>query len=469
MPIRFILNDRELETAAHPATTLLDCIRGEARLTGTKIGCREGDCGACTSLIGGLEDGVLRYRPMTSCLTPLGNAAGKHVVTVEGLNPPSGLSAVQAAIVEEGGTQCGFCTPGFVVSLTGFCMDNTPPTTEAARTAMDGNICRCTGYKSIERAAARVADQLSSRPDSDRLAWLVDKGFLPTYFRDIPAWLATLAPSSASPAKADAPFLGGGTDLLVQRPDAMPELDPALVYDRPELRGIRIEDGHCVIGAGTTAEALRRDPLLNRWFPSLDRGLRLLGSTPIRHMATIGGNLVNASPIGDMTIMFLALDAELTLRGPDGARRLPLRRFYQGYKTLDKREDELLVSLRFPVPNENTRFHFEKVSKRTYLDIASVNTAICLEIRDGRIDHAGLAAGGVAPVPLFLAQTSAWLKGRAVDPDTARAAAARAMSEISPIGDVRGSAEYKRLLLRQLIQAHFLTLFPDLVPAEAIA
>src|SRR5512140_2758267 len=157
--IRFVLNDQDISTDMPAGTTVLDFVRYHKDLKGTKIGCREGDCGACTILIGELIGGKVRYRTMTSCLMPLANAAGKHIVTIEGINATDGsLTPVQQAMVDESGTQCGFCTVGFVMSLTGFCIDDTPKTPEMAVSAADGNICRCTGYKSIERAAMRLSE-----------------------------------------------------------------------------------------------------------------------------------------------------------------------------------------------------------------------------------------------------------------------------------------------------------------------
>src|SRR5687767_1373481 len=160
--IQFILNNENIVTELHPGTTVLDFVRYHRNLKGTKIGCREGDCGACTVLIGELKDKSVRYRTMTSCLMPLANAEGKHVVTIEGVNPADGsLTPVQQALIDESGTQCGFCTVGFVMSLTGYCIDENPKTADMAISSVDGNICRCTGYKSIERAAERVCRQLA--------------------------------------------------------------------------------------------------------------------------------------------------------------------------------------------------------------------------------------------------------------------------------------------------------------------
>lgn len=200
--IRFILNDRAVQTDLPSGSTVLDFVRYHKRLTGTKIGCREGDCGACTVLVGGLENGKLVYRSMTSCLMPLGNAAGKHIVSVEGVNMEK-LSPVQQAMVDTNGTQCGFCTIGFVMSLTGFVLNENAKQYEQAIAAIDGNICRCTGYKSIERAAAILSDKMTDKPQADTIDWLAANGYIPAYFTTIKAKLEAL--------NASAPIADTGT------------------------------------------------------------------------------------------------------------------------------------------------------------------------------------------------------------------------------------------------------------------
>src|SRR4051794_13928585 len=193
--IRFILNNEDISTSEPPGTTVLDFARYRKDLKGTKIGCREGDCGACTILVGELVGDKVRYRTMTSCLMPLANAAGKHIVTVEGINPPDGsLTPVQQAMVDRSGTQCGFCTVGFVMSLTGFCIDETPKTPEMAVSAVDGNICRCTGYKSIEKAATDLCTLLSEPPASaGGTNGTMKTPIVPEYFSDIAVRLADLS------------------------------------------------------------------------------------------------------------------------------------------------------------------------------------------------------------------------------------------------------------------------------------
>ena len=183
--IQFILNKQSIETTLATGTTVLDFIRYHQHLTGTKIGCREGDCGACTVLVGDIVNGEMQYQSMTSCLMPLSNAHGKHIVTIEGLNMEK-LSPVQQAIVDQGGTQCGFCTVGFVVSLSGHTLSNKPSTYQNAIAAIDGNICRCTGYKSLERAALHITKLLEKRPNAtDKINWLVEQAFIPSYFTEI--------------------------------------------------------------------------------------------------------------------------------------------------------------------------------------------------------------------------------------------------------------------------------------------
>ena len=217
-----------------------------------------------------------------------------------------------------------------------------------------------------------------------------------------------------------------------------------------------------MLGAATTVEDMRRSELLLRRFPRLRQHLKLVSSTPIRNMATVAGNFVNASPIGDLTIFFLALDAQLTLQNAAGqTRQLPLRELYRGYKQLNRQPNEQLVEISFRPPAADEVFNFEKVSKRTHLDIASVNAAARLRVLDGVIQAAHLSAGGVGPTPLYLRRTSEWLAGQPLSPDTLRAAGELAQQEISPISDARGTQEYKRLLLRQLLYAHFLEHFPQ--------
>ena len=460
--IHFILNNDEIETDLKPGTALLDFIRYHKHLMGTKIGCREGDCGACTVLVGEIKNGQLEYKAMTSCLMPLGNAHEKHIVTIEGINfdDQSRLNPIQQAMVDAGATQCGFCTPGFVISLAGFCLNNRDATSKNAIEAVDGNICRCTGYKSIERACDRVAQLVRDRKGKDAVEFVADKNILPPYFSSVQKRLQALATKTDGELDAQmlaAHFVGGGTDLYVQKHDEIKDAAIRFLFDHPELTGITEEGDRVVIGPSATVTDLKNSPVIQKFFPRFNSYAKLVSSTPIRNMATIGGNFINASPIGDFTIFFLALDAHLILSDGKTKRELPLRSLYKGYKQLDKTENEYIEKIWFPIPGK-ANFNFEKVSKRTCLDIASVNSAISITRDNDKIIHAAISAGGVSPVPLYLKKTSEFLKEKELSDELVDNAIQIAQTEISPITDARGSAEYKRLLLAQLIKAHFMSL-----------
>lgn len=462
--IKFVLNNNEIETDLPPALTLLDFIRYQKNLLGTKIGCREGDCGACTVLIGEYKNHKLDYQSCTSCLAPLGNVHMKHVITVEGTNMDD-LNPIQQAIVDESATQCGFCTPGFVMSLTGFCLSRKEPTYENAIAAIDGNICRCTGYKSIDRAAAKVASLLTGRKEEDPIKFAVRNHMLPDYLASIEERIQVLMSKTNGYAYNGhdiAQYIGGGTDLYVQKHDEIQKSTNRYLLNNTDLKGIYKEGNKCVIGASVTATEMGDSAITKEIFPDFTYYLELISSTPIRNIATIAGNIVNASPIGDFTIMLLALNAILVLRDGNRSRELPLRKFYKGYKILDKQLKEYLEKIWFVIPDQNTQFNFEKVSKRTHLDIASVNSAINIKVEDGVITEAAISAGGVGPIPIYLEKTSSFLLEKTVDEELIFTITELAQTEISPISDVRGSETYKRLLLNQLIKAHFIKLFPHL-------
>ena len=460
--IQFILNDKEISTALPPGELLLDLIRYHKHLTGTKIGCREGDCGACTVLVGEIINNKLRYRGVTSCLTALGNVDGKHVVTVEGLNTDE-LNPVQQAMCNEGATQCGFCTPGFIVSLAGYCLSDDEKNYENAIASIDGNICRCTGYKSIQRAAKSISD-LMKKNRGDVIEYVTSNSILPGYFSTIKNRLVELNSKTKGIEKRSTAqkYLGGGTDLYVQQHEKMVHSDIDFLFNKNELNGISNEGNKCIMGPSVTVTDLMESKIIKDAFPGFRKVSKLVSSTPIRNIATIAGNFVNASPIGDFTILFLALDAKIILSDGITKREIALREFYKGYKQLDKRDNEFIEQVWFELPGKKDLFNFEKVSKRTHLDIASVNSAISITTNGKQILNAGLSAGGVGPVPLFLSNSSAFLKDKKINAEIIDEAIEIAQLEISPISDARGSEDYKRLLLSQLIKAHFITLFPKL-------
>ena len=474
--IRFWLNDRLIETAEHDGRLLLDYLRNNRFLTGTKEGCKEGDCGACTILIGELNDGHVTYKPTTSCLVPLGEMHRRHVVTIEGLNLDDGLNPVQQAMCDRGGSQCGFCTPGFIVSMCWYLMfsNDDQPTLDGYQRAFSGNLCRCTGYTSIDRASEDlVADFAEGGPHADiwnaddRLAALGDAGMFPDYFADIPERLADIEPLDEE--RHDYTdiaefFVAGGTDLYVQEGEDIPRNQVKILNRHPEMRGIERDDDPGVfrIGALTSFEDFGQHPEIRNIMPRMDHYLYLIASLQLRVRATLAGNIINASPIGDMTNLLLALDTTLVFHNGQRERSVEMKNFFEGYKTYDKQPDEIMTQLLIPIPHDDTKIHFEKVSKREQLDIATCNSGAKLRIDDDdTIQTASLTVGGVAPVPLWLEKTGEFLEGRTLNTDTVQQALKIAHNEMSPISDVRGSAEYKRLLAHQLLTAHFTELYPE--------
>jgi len=461
--IEFILNNQHIRTDEKPGTVLLDFIRNKQKLKGTKIGCREGDCGACTVLSGSLQkDGSVNYKTIVSCLTPLGNVAGKHIVTIEGINT-EGISPLQKTFVNENATQCGFCTPGFIVSLTGFSLSGDYDTKKGIA-AVSGNICRCTGYKSIERAVSEITEALQKIKQTNTLQALIDNAYIPEYFKDIPQRLKNI---KLFKNEQNNVIVGGGTDLYVQKADELS--DTELYFVQKEKNKIEIKDKLCIIDATCTVTELEQSKELNRIIHGWQKFIKLISSKQIRNMATLGGNFVNASPIGDLSVVFIALDAKIIIKNKtNDQRKIKLKDFFKAYKDIDLQEGEIIEKLEFEVPPKPAYFNFEKVSKRTHLDIASVNTAISVRLEENCIREIYLSAGGIAPVPMLLSKTEDFLLAKELNEENIARAAEILIQEISPISDIRGSKEYKALLLRQLFFKHFIQLFPEKFKLENI-
>ncbi|HJO93714.1 MAG TPA: FAD binding domain-containing protein [Victivallales bacterium] len=471
--IRCIVNNQYVESELHPATASIDFIREELKLKGTKEGCKEGECGACTVLVGELgESGNVEYRACASCLLPLGEINNKHLVTVEGVNFEK-LNSVQSAIIENNASQCGFCTPGIVLALTGYCLSSDDFSYEDAINALDGNICRCTGYASIKKAAVAIAALFNNKAcnKESRIELLIESGILPEYFLKISDKLKEINKNIKKDSHKDSEctYIAGGTDLLVQKPEALLSENVCFLSDRKEFNEIKLDEDVLSIGGGVTTEQLRKSPLFNKYFPSTSEDLLLISSNIMRNKATAAGNIVNASPIGDLTIIFLALDASLVIENSNSPRTVKLSEFYKGYKTYDLKKGELIKKIIIPLPGKNTYFNFEKVSNRKYLDIASCNSAVKVELNDNKVNSIVISAGGVAPVPYLLRKTSEYLSDKKITGEIIRAAGNIVASEVTPIDDIRGTAKYKKLLLKQLFYSHFIKLFPEHVKFEEVS
>lgn len=489
--VRFLLNDSARELTLPPALTVLDALRKHLGLFGTKEGCREGECGACTVVVGELKNGGLSYRAVPSCLLPVAELEGRHLVTIEGLGLEDAadnavkdapfLNPIQQAFVDEGASQCGFCTPGFIMSLTGYFLSGGPLTAEGALTSIDGNICRCTGYASIRRAVESLIKKLDFEDRQPDLRKLAELKVIPPYFTKVKAKLSALRETGAihgekgaytrenDPSvpegrltRSESPVvLAGGTDIYIQRGDELTEREVTLVSSMDGLDIMEESGDSVIIGAGVTVEDFRKNKLLNAWFPGLDEKMLLVSSTIIRNRATLGGNIVNASPIADMAVLLLAMKSRIALSGPSGSRTFKLKDFFLSYKKLDLRVGEIVKALEIPKPSSGSLWNFEKVSRRRRLDIAACNSAVTLSLKSGVMKGVSLAFGGVAPVPLYASGTSEFLSGKKVDTGTVREAAGILRKELSPIADVRGASGYKGELAVRQLYAHFLLFFPE--------
>jgi len=463
--IKFILNDERINIDVNPNSTLLDFIRKIKHLPGTKEVCREGDCGACSVLSGELIEGKISYKTINSCIYPLGNCTNKHIVTIEGLNQTK-LNFQQNAFAENEAAQCGFCTPGFIIATTGFLINNENYNLESALKSLDGNICRCTGYGSIKRALTNIIRNIKPQSEQNRLDFLIESNVLPIYFKDIPNDLAKLESAAKESDNSEwKNYISGGTDLFVQKAQELLEYDLNFLQEK-KLNSIRKKDNSIHIGGFTSFEEFKESEIIKSLFGERIKPLDLIASLPIRNTATIAGNIANASPIGDLTIILLALNAKLVLSNSYAKRIIDLKDFHIGYKKLAKEEDEYIEEIIFEIPKMNYKINFEKVSKRKFLDIASVNSAAFFIYNADKIITAQISAGGVAPVPLLLKKTSEYFSDKNISQINFGDVKSILESESNPISDVRGSADYKRLLLFQLIKAHFLELFPELISME---
>ncbi len=462
--LRFLLNDTEIRlTEAGSRDTLLDFLRLNRRLTGTKEGCAEGDCGACTVLIGRLHHGHLHYEPINACIRFLASCHGCHVVTVEHLRgPQGGLHPVQAAMVEHHGSQCGFCTPGFVMALYGLWMQNPRADMLAIETALQGNLCRCTGYEPIVKAAFaasaaggqhmdalsverdRVSAALAAMPqDRVEIARGDDRAILP---RDA----ADLAQVLADNPKAT--IIAGATDVGLWVTKFLRDISPAVFIGHlQDLKKIAIAPGHITIGAGVTYSEF--EPFVLAHFPEALDYWRRIGGWQVRNAGTIGGNVANGSPIGETPPLLIALGATVTLRGTAGTREIAVEDYFIAYGKQDRRPGEFVESITIPLKGQ-ARIAAYKVSKRHHADITASAAAFRIETDGATIIDARVAFGGMAATPKRAARAEAALKGQPFTAETFESAARAVANDFQPLSDWRASAEY-----RQHIAANFFRRF----------
>jgi xanthine dehydrogenase small subunit len=437
-----------------PTMTLLEFLRGSGRV-GTKEGCGDGDCGACTvAIIGESSNGVPCFQAVNSCLVPLGAIAGREIVTVEeiGNGKPH---PVQTAMIETGGSQCGYCTPGFVMSMFAAYYDG-----KITDAAIEGNLCRCTGYLPIRRAAERltkIEDRFSEKLnaanlENDSLVYETSrqKFYRPTSLNEVLVLLEQFP---------EAVLVAGATDLGLEFSWHTKEF-PILISTEnvAELKTLTQTDEFVEIGAAVSLT--RIEEKLKGVFPSLDEMLYWFAARQIKNRATVGGNVGTASPIGDLPPVFLSLDAELKLASANVERTILLADFFKGYRETDLRTGEVIVSIKIPktISADAARRIQQsyKVGKRGTDDISIVAASFAIDLnRENRIVKARLAYGGVAAIPARANAVEDWLIGKTWNLETVRDAKEQLKNAFKPLTDVRGSAEYRKLLVANLFEKFF--------------
>lgn len=459
--IRFLWNHQPIEIdfnkpgAPRPSTTVLNWLRHQYTGKGTKEGCAEGDCGACTVVAATPDQsGVMHYRAVNSCLIFLPWLHGRHLITVEGLASNGNLHPVQQAIIDLHGTQCGFCTPGILMSLFALFKSGPEATREKAIEAMSGNLCRCTGYEPILEAAFKVMNAGTPDQFSERESMVAEilKGFGNTelvinhpeqkYMR--PAALSdAIAGKQANP---QAMLFCGGTDTALNQTKKFIIPTELLDISRlPELTLFAEEQTHWTLGAALPLEDIHR--LHKGAIPLFDDLLHVFASKQIRELATLGGNLGTASPIGDTWPVLMALEASVNIMGMAGSRELAIGELLSGYRTTRLAADEIIVSVKIPKPAANRRFRFLKLSKRRQMDISTASVAIALETGpDGRINEVIIALGGMADQPKRAVSSEKILKGHIPDESRIEKACLALANDFSPIDDARASASGRMIL-----------------------
>ncbi len=475
--VRFVLDGQVIELHdVDPTRTVLQFLREDLGRTGTKEGCAEGDCGACTVVLVEVNrDGDdLSLKAINACIQFLPTIDGKELITVESLSPAGGeLHPVQRAMVEQHGSQCGFCTPGFVMSLFALYKSNANPTREEIDDALAGNLCRCTGYRPIIAAAQAM---LAATEGEDRSDWLRQPADSVQAPGERLAQLKALAhedsleidhagrhffaPTTVDSLAAlvlrnpDATLLAGGTDIGLWVTKQHRELETVIYTGRvAELAEMSVSSTHIEIGAAVTFTELM--PVIIGQYPGLEELFRRFASPPIRNTATLGGNIANGSPIGDSMAALMVVGASLVLRRGDATRELPLDAFYHDYQVNDLAPGEFLERIRIPVARSAAIVQSQKWSKRFDQDISAVCTAYYLELDGDEVRHFRMACGGLAPIVKRAAHCETALSGQRWTEEAVERACAALQSDFRPISDARAAADIRMLAVQNLLRRFY--------------
>lgn len=448
-----------------PTRTVLEWLREDQARVGTKEGCAEGDCGACTAVIGELIDGTIRYRAVNACIYFLPMLDGKELITVEALARDGVLHPVQQAMADGNGTQCGFCTPGFIMSLFARYQESDPALPKAVDDVLAGNLCRCTGYRPIQEAAeathadAAIQGRFGGAETITLLTSITDDAqqrgsYDDPLFETQRNWARPKTEADLIALLKETPaatLVAGATDVGLWVTKHHRQLDAVICLDGiASLKTVTRDAGGLHIGAMVTySDALAH---LADIHPDLGELVRRIGSVQVRNSGTLGGNIANGSPIGDTPPPLIALNATLEIAGANGGRRLPLEDFFIDYGKQDLQPGEYVRAIHIPKTPENTLFRTYKISKRFNQDISALCGAFALDIVDGIVQDARIAYGGMAATPKRALACEAALSGHAWCTDTVEAAAFALSKDFTPISDMRASAEYRLHVAQNLLR-----------------
>ena len=462
--IRFVLNGNIVETeVVDPTRTVLQFLRDDLRMTGTKEGCAEGDCGACTVVVVEVDrrgDGV-ELKTINSCIQFLPTLDGKELLTVEGLHgKDGGLHPVQQAMVDQHGSQCGFCTPGFIMSLYALYRTNPAPSRQEIDDALAGNLCRCTGYRPIIAAARSMRDapdDWDAQQHLDVLHEVQRQGDLELEVggRRFFAPQSVAAFAAVYAKYPDATILAGGTDIGLWVTKQHRELETVIYTGRvEELLELHTSDSHLEIG-GAVSIAAAADAIVEQ-YPGLDELFRRFASPPIRNAGTLGGNVANGSPIGDSMPALMVLGASLVLRRGEKERELGLDDFYHDYQVNDLQPGEFVARIRVPLARAGVRVASHKWSKRFDQDISAVCTAYSLELDGDTVARFRMACGGMAAIVRHAERCEAVVNGAPWSEATIDKACAALAEDFTPISDMRASADIRLVAVRNLLRRFWL-------------